>query len=295
MNRKVIQLAGKTLVVSIPLKWAKLHNIKKGQELEVELGNNQLSVFTKNFKTALKTDLFLDCNEEFAKRRINTLYKRGLDQINVTVNNSKILNQIQEELNILLGFEIIDRSERACVIKNIALHIEEELNILLKRIFLINLEMTRLTEKLLQKKEEETLNELRNLEVMNDKLTNLCKRILNKQVNQRMDKTNLTYCLLWCLEKIADEYRWLGEEINKSKISSEMIKLIANINSFHRLFYEIYCKFNESKATTLSKEYEKLKQESFEFVKKNPLIGHHAINIIQNLYELAGPYYATIF
>ncbi len=295
MKRKVIQLAGKTFVVSLPLKWAVLHNIKKGQELEVELGNNQLSVFTKNFKTALKTELFLDCNEEFAKRRINTLYKRGFDQITVTVNNSRLLNQIQEELNILLGFEVIDRSERSCVIKNIALQSEEELHVLLRRVFLINLEMTRLTEKLLQKKEEETLNELKNLEVMNDKLTNLCKRILNTQVNQRMDKTNLTYCLLWCLEKIADEYRWLGEQINQSRITPEMTRLIANINSFHRLFYEIYCKFNESKATVFSKEYEKLKQESFEFTKKNPLIGHHAINIVQNLYELAGPYYATIF
>ena len=35
MKRNVIQLAGKTLVVSLPSKWVKLNSVKKGDELNV--------------------------------------------------------------------------------------------------------------------------------------------------------------------------------------------------------------------------------------------------------------------
>ena len=35
IKRKVIQLAGRTLVVSLPSKWAKKHNVQKGDEIVV--------------------------------------------------------------------------------------------------------------------------------------------------------------------------------------------------------------------------------------------------------------------
>ena len=294
MKRKVIQLAGKTLVISLPVKWARMHNILKGDELELTLGNNQLSISTQNKKVESKISLFLDCTSEFAKRRINTLYKRGIDEINLSVKKPALLCEIQKSLNSLMGFEIIDRFERSCIIKNIAQPIDENLNILVKRVFLINLEMTKLIEQLLQKKEKEVLDELKTLEELNDKLTNTCKRVLNKQVNQEMDKVNLTYCLLWGLEKVGDEYEQLGVQIYNSKITSNVLKIIAKINEFHRSFYDLYCKFDEQKASNFSLEYKQLKLETTNLLLKNHLLGHHAFNIVQSVYDLAGPYYAMI-
>lgn len=294
MKRRVIQLAGKTLVISLPLKWAREHNIKKGDELELELGNNQLNITTSKRKLQLETSLFLDCNEEFARRRINTLYKRGIDQISVSVKKANLLAHVRDEVRTLMGFEIVDMRELGCTIKNIAHPLDSELNVIIRRVFLINLEMTKVIERLLQKKSEEHLNELKSLEEMNDKLTNFCKRILNKQVNNNMSKTNLTYCLLWGLEKLGDEYEKLGLQIYNNKISREMIKIIASINFFYRCFYELYSKFDEKKASKFSEEYLVLKSKLLVFLKKNPLVGHYALNIVQGIHELAGPYYATI-
>ncbi len=294
MKRKVIQLAGKTFVVSLPLKWAVQHNVRKGDEVDVEINDSQLTINTKNPKTELKTSLILDCTEEFARRRINTLYKRGLDEIGVVVKQPRLLNEIQKELKILMGFEVINRAERSCTIKNIAQPMEQELQVLIKRIFLINIEMSKLIEKILQNKEEEDLQELHDLEDMNDKLTNTCKRVLNKQINQKMDKTNLTYCILWVLEKLGDDYLRLGRSLFDKKDNKSFTKIILNINSFHRSFYEIFCKFDERKASQFTEEYRKLKKDCEAFLEKQPLIGHHAFNIVRDIYELAGPYYATI-
>jgi len=47
MKRKIIQTAGKTMVVSLPSAWVKKYGIKKGEEVEVEERGAEISVSTK--------------------------------------------------------------------------------------------------------------------------------------------------------------------------------------------------------------------------------------------------------
>ena len=44
MKRNVIQLAGKTLVISLPARWTKLNNIKKGDELTFNYNETEINM-----------------------------------------------------------------------------------------------------------------------------------------------------------------------------------------------------------------------------------------------------------
>ena len=139
MIRKVIKLAEKTLVVSLPSKWAKEHGVKKGAELEVEPGENKLIISTKKEQAPSKATIHLTGPLTLARKRIRTAYKRGFDELELTFSDPKTINAIKRELSELLGYEIIKQGEKHCIIKNIAKAMDEEFDNILRRLFLMNL------------------------------------------------------------------------------------------------------------------------------------------------------------
>ena len=58
MQRKVIQIADSTQLVSIPRQWGRKYNIKKGDELEVTEKDNTLEISTK--KINQESEITLD-------------------------------------------------------------------------------------------------------------------------------------------------------------------------------------------------------------------------------------------
>ena len=81
MKRKVIQLAGKTLLVSLPIKWAKKYGIKKGNEVEVEERGKSLLIATEKAVSMEKKEIVLSGPEEFIRRVISAEYKKGVSEI----------------------------------------------------------------------------------------------------------------------------------------------------------------------------------------------------------------------
>ena len=50
MKRKVNKVGPTTLSITLPSKWVKENNIKKGDELELDLKNNNISITTGHLK-----------------------------------------------------------------------------------------------------------------------------------------------------------------------------------------------------------------------------------------------------
>lgn len=78
MKRKVIQMAGKTMVVSIPSDWVKKYGIKKGDELELEKKNRNIIISTKKDYSLNKIKVNIsDLDEQVIKWTLSAIHKSG--------------------------------------------------------------------------------------------------------------------------------------------------------------------------------------------------------------------------
>ena len=98
MKRKVIQLAGRTLVVSIPSNWASKYKIKKGDEVDISDDGTSLKITTSQKESGNKK-ISIDLSSttrSIARAAISGLYKKGYDEITVNYNSKEIYDSIIE-------------------------------------------------------------------------------------------------------------------------------------------------------------------------------------------------------
>ena len=233
MKRKVIQLAGKTLVVSLPHMWAKVHAVKKGAEMEVTEEANSLILHptTPHEKKQITIDL-RPYDEPTVKSVLSVLHKLGYDEIEVLFEDKQqpiILERIKTNL---MGFEVVQQTPKRMVIQNVAGDADASFDVLVRRVFLVTLELARGVEDALY--ENKNARELLSLEETNNKLTNYCHRLLLKKKTQ---DTVFLYVLLWLQEKIADDYREIIKTVQQTKITSSLQKTAHQLRVCVEEFY----------------------------------------------------------
>tara|TARA_Y100000310_G_C20699129_1_gene828028 strand:+ start:80 stop:991 length:912 start_codon:yes stop_codon:yes gene_type:complete len=300
MKRKVIQLAHRTLVVSLPSPWAKKYNIKKGDELEVDESEKNITYSTTGLKEEGIINLNLNGSAEFMKRRIGVAYKKGFDEVHINFEDDKTINLIQEEIKKLVGFEITHHSNKNCTIKNIADTLESEFDTMLRRIFVMLLEFSEESLNTIKQKDFNKLEQLKLAEETNDKFTDLCKRIINKKGYHKSKNANFMYCILWNLEKIADQYEnicnLLEHKPNSFSLKKETLDLFQDVNVFLRNFYELFYKFSEEEGNKLTRMKNNLNSNSNKLLlkasKEDLQIIYYLKNTIGLIYDLTGPFYA---
>lgn len=295
MKRRVIQLAGRTLVVSLPSDWAKEFGIKKGDELEISKEGRRLIILTGNYFESLKGTLQASNFGEFVQKRISTAYKRGIEELEVRYSNPAVLKDINDSLQYLMGYEIVQQGKGFCVIKNIAGTTEEEFDVILRRIFLLLLDMSEEGLNAIKQKEFSKLKDISLSEFTNDKLTNVCKRLINKSSDTK--KSSLLYCIVWELEKIADDYERIFLLLSeKKKISEKVKELLEETNDFLRKFYEMYYSFSDEKGVEFTKQKNKLHDKGLKLLSNTsePELLHNILNLIKRIDALAGPFYGMV-
>ena len=73
MKRRVIQIAESTQLVSLPRKWAKKYNIKKGDELEVEIEGSSVRITTDNVIEVTKKALQIGIDAAYAGNTVGDI------------------------------------------------------------------------------------------------------------------------------------------------------------------------------------------------------------------------------
>lgn len=302
MKRKIIQLAGKTLVVSIPHSWAKSHGVKKGDEIDVIDEGRSLSIMTEGKPEIEKAVIELSKPEKLARRKVSVAYKRGYDELELRYEDPSMIKAVQQELENIMGFEIMDSREHSCVVKNIAGALDEEFDTILRRVFLVTLSMGEDCLDAIKQDQKERLADILFSEKTTNKLTDFCKRILNKKGYKEIFKTNLMYAIVWELEKVADDYRDICKSITDSKdekISEDILSLFSETNKFFRSFYEMFYSYDEEKASKFSNKAKDMKTNSekcLNLAKTNieKRLAHYLMGIVWKTHEMAGPFYATV-
>jgi phosphate uptake regulator len=255
MKRKVIQLAGRTYVVSLPSKWVKKYGIKKGDELEVTDSASNIVFSTKREGGAKKTSINIqNTNERTIRWLLSSLHKKGYDEIELFYDKSKKTAVIQELVkDLFIGFAIVHQSSKRCVLRAISQDQDKEFDNILRRAWLVTISMGESAIEYLEQGQQRQLKELITLEKTNNQLTNFCQRTLNKKGHIEAAKTCFYYVIAWNLEKICDDYKYICELLseNKTKLSKESLVLFKETNNFLRSYYELFYSFDLNKLNKL--------------------------------------------
>ncbi len=261
MKRRVIQLAGKTHVISLPSKWVRNFNVKKGDELEIEELGNHILIKQEKSETKIRRISFNvdNFNDKTFGYIMSSLHKGGYDEITLVYEKPKHNEAIQKLIqNLLLGFIVIEQTSKKIVLKNIATEIESEFNPALRRAFLVTISLANSSLEMLELKQYSNLQSLISLEKSNNQLTSFCLRLMNKGFYKDYNKKLFLTTIIWNIEKIGDEYKTICKKMseNKNNINKEIFKIYKEVNNYFNCYYEIIYKFSQEKANELIEKKE---------------------------------------
>jgi len=266
MKRKIIQIANSTYLVSLPKKWCVVHNVKKGDEIDVDENGNQIMISPEKKKviTSIEIDI-TDLDRTSLFYAIRALYKKGYDEIKVNFNKptaihfrkNKILNivtLVHEEATRLPGMEVIQQKENYCVLKAISDTSSSEFNVILKRIFGLFLDAYN---DLVEGAKNNNRTQLETIKEKHDTITKFIahnQRLLNKNVH--IDKNN--YFLLHILAQLDTIVDMLNVSARNligynKKISKQTADLLENMAESFEISTQLFQRFDKKLIVKMSK------------------------------------------
>lgn len=260
MKRKVTLHGPATLSVSLPLKWARMFNIKKGDELEVSEQKESLLISLSKIKDKKKEiDVVIPAMEgRSILFLIRNLYINGYDTINLKFEketsyhsrrkiNMTMLNLVSREANRLIGFAITDIGKKSCTLKCLAKESIEEFDVAIKRVFtIIDLSLKEAAE-IIKNKSSKQVEQLS--EDVHNQVTKLLAynlRTLNKIGYKDKETTLKMYNLLYRIDDFLDHIKyWLREISIYTPIKNkEILNITDNFNEHFGNYFKLFYKFN---------------------------------------------------
>lgn len=262
MKRKIIQLAGKTLVVSIPNKWVKEQGLKKGDEIEFIPQGKEAKLVIEDINKKLNIQVNLaNTSEDAFKYIISALHRIGYDEIELRYDKPELGSVVQQMINdVLFGFMVYNRTSKSCIIRSVAQEQEDEFFNLLKRAFIVTVSMGEGITECMKKGRYDEIADYTLLEATNNQLTNLCERIIIKSKKFSYKDSCFLYVISWNLEKIADDYRGMCKTLEGMNSKLAFYKLVEEVNSLLRKFSEMLNKFDINKLAELKRKNSEVKK-----------------------------------
>ncbi|MBT3720034.1 hypothetical protein HN789_03010 [archaeon] len=249
MKRKLLELGG-SVFVSLPSIYVKSNNLKKGQEIELEIIDNSVIISSTPIIKESKRNIDISNNHKIGKRYVTALYRKGIDDISLNFEGMKSLLAVKKLIETdTIGYEIIKQDKDNINIKDFSVKSTEEYNNIIRRIWLILLENSK--ELLNAAKTNDfvamQLVRLRDKDI--NKFSNFCCRLVFKGSLSSFSQSVISYNFLRNLEAMSDSYKELSiylreEEINLSEQSYRYFEETINILEE---YYNIFYKFNLSK------------------------------------------------
>lgn len=300
MRRKVIQMAGKTHVVSLPSAWVKRFGVKKGDELDVTEYGNKIIV-NSGEQVVGKTASFdiSDMNVGLVWRHMLFYYKSGHDEVKVRYLNRHIkdksganvsVRELMSQINSeMIGFEIVSEGKNHFVFREISLPSSEEFENLLRR---VHYSIKNLNDGLMECVEARSYSELKmlqaNAELNVNKMTNLLARMLGKGM---IVENGMVYVVLHLIEDVGDAYKDVVKAFIEKKegIRKEVVDFIRKTNKLYDLYLGYFNKKDRDAVIGFEKERAALLNELDNYSPRNNeeirIIGQLK-RIIYNLIEL---------
>ncbi|MCD4666655.1 hypothetical protein K8R47_02490 [archaeon] len=287
MKRKLVQQGTSTLMTSLPSKWIKYNNLKKGDEISLEIKDNSLAINSDIKQIKKETTININSSIESSIRTIITNYYRfGYDKLKINFNSENQFKIIKNTVkNNLIGFEIIKKSQNSCEIENITEPSKNQFdNIFLKVLFNIE-ELFKIIGDLLNNKKP--YEDVEEIEKNIYQFDNFCRRVISKENPTRIMFHNE---LIHAQRDLYFLIKYLQN--NKIKSEKEFINLLNNCKEIYLLLKEAYLKKeikNIEKIHELEKQF--IYKKGYDSLKKskNNIIIYHLLSSIRNFYLASSP------
>jgi len=261
MKRKVIELGNQCRVISLPKKWVDQHNVKKGDELDVEeQSTGELLITSETNKPKVIKTVEVDTtgmNSFQVNRLIRGLYRSKVDEIILHFSKPVIKDLKRKKENDiftltnticqkLIGLEVIKKTDNSITLQCfISLEDVASIDATERRIFfLIKDFMNDITNNL------DDFGKFYSLMYgQHDMVAKFCEYYLRTIVYSPIPVAIKTanYNLISLLDKLTDCLRHLCDEINQQKKTT--LKVKQTLSSLFSLFAD-YERFLFSKAPT---------------------------------------------
>ncbi len=266
MQRKVNKIGPSTLMVSLPSKWVKKYNVKKGDVLEVEEQEDNILLHNpKKIREGTTLSLDLDeLNVSLIWYSLTAAYRSGVDEMRLkfseeTVRDDKLDKKVeihellQTIIDRCIGMEIIRNTPSTYVIKEISSIKEEEFNVIFRRIFFSLQVMLDDIIQGMEAKDKKIINHVAQYaDIQVNKFCDYCIRILTKTNTG----TPMLTSIIFRLEAIGDSLKHLALHLLKKDLGDEVLDFLKDGKLFLSAMEKFY--FTEAKQDLLSLEKRKV-------------------------------------
>ncbi len=290
MKRQVIQQGPSSLMVSLPSKWAKENGIKKGNEINVEVVNNQLVIYSEEIPNKSELELTINSSSEYLDRMIMVPYREGFNSLIIYYKDPKVLEKIRETLKYLLGFEIVDQTANLCKIKNISEGSEENYDVMFRRLFQIMITMSECCLTYAKTKDETARLSAIDLRETLIKLEQFNLRLLSKQNNFSTHNKQLEFFYVWNIGAFGKMWSSMARKSLNDKIvlSKDDLKFFEHVVSYTNQLYITFYKRDFEKFRVEKEKLYKMRPEGERLLYEstNKKIIFYLMRIMNRIYEV---------
>jgi len=265
MKRKINMVGTGTLTVSLPSKWVKDNNLKKGDEVDLQEKGPSLILGAK--PGAEKKEININLNSSdytFIRALMRNLYIHGFELIRINYNSDIDYASISKAISDLDGFEITHESRSECTIETISDIRYEQFKTFYGKQF----QIIRFMQELLNKAFKDGANESDKsiINSLNDKASKyacICRRSLTKNKLMNNDDAIVIFYVINIIHMIARNYNDCYEHIHKKnlKVSNDTKSFMKETTNLFDELYELNSKTKKLALTITEKREELLKNK----------------------------------
>ncbi len=226
MKRHVARIGPSTLMVSLPSKWCKERGLHKGDEIEVNLGeNNSLVIGAEQPEKKIK-EITIDLSRfrYYPRHLIAAAYKAGYNKIIAKYSSEKEKRDVESILTYTcLGYSILEETKDHLVIKDLAETNENEFEPVLRRVFYLATEIANNALEFAKTGNRDKLAELISNRRTFHKQSDFCRRIINQNLSIGHKYPTTVFQIIKSLETITGAYQNLS--LFQAGIGIEVISL----------------------------------------------------------------------
>ena len=223
MKRSIMLLGGKTLVISLPAKWAKHNNLRKGQEIDINDKDGLLYISPNSLKE--HSSVLLDIRDKRSNslilKMIFSAYITGYDEINIRFKGKEQLDLIHSMAYTLIGFATMSQSNNVVTLRDLSEVNLEEFDNIYPKIYLMLKEVINEGVDCLEYGDFERLAGFSQRDFAINQYVNFCLRSILRSNTMSPNKKVFYYSKLTNLEQLGDAFINFFEFVSKERITLE--------------------------------------------------------------------------
>lgn len=282
MKRKIIKQGHNTFTITLPSAWTRKLNLNPGDEIDL-IENGSGLLISANGHSEKKSIEFDISNMDIPTiwKHFMGVYRAGYDEIRVMFEpradfehpykysthhafdtrfgrdkaKETVLEALHSIVNRFIGMEIVEYGQNYVLVKDMGETSPKEFDNSMRRIFLLILQMANETSEAIKLNKPEMLQHIHDVDISLDKFHDYCIRVMNKTICKGDKKSRLICSILYILEMMGDEFKNIANHLNtdfKGAKLSNILSFAENVKKQVDLFYEVFYKYDQTKAGELS-------------------------------------------